>query len=60
MYLITLADQLTLHQPVGADYAHHITTRPPRIFRTSYGPVLVLDGGSFVSQNEMVSKEVKD
>ena len=24
-----LADQLTLFQPGGADYAHHITTSPP-------------------------------
>ena len=24
-----LADQLTLSQPVGADYAHHITTGTP-------------------------------
>ena len=34
-----LADQLTLYQPGGADYAHHITTDwHPRIFRPSYGP----------------------
>ena len=35
-----LADQLTLFQPGGADYAHHITTRPPTpwFFRPSYSP----------------------
>ena len=32
------ADQLTLSQPGGADYAHHITYWHPRIFRPSYGP----------------------
>ena len=26
-----LADQLTLYQPGGADYVHHITTGTPRI-----------------------------
>ena len=36
-----LADQLTLSQPGGADYAHHIMYYwHPRIFRPSYGPVL--------------------
>ena len=27
-----LADELTLFQPKGADYAHHITTRPPGFY----------------------------
>ena len=25
---------------MGADYAHHFTPPPPRIFRPSYGPVV--------------------
>ena len=33
-----LADQLTLSQPEGADYAHPLQWHP-RIFRPSYGPV---------------------
>ena len=32
-----MAEQLTLVQPGGTDYAHHITTRP-QIFTPSYGP----------------------
>ena len=32
-----LADQLTLFQPEGADYASHSTTCPPWIFRPSAG-----------------------
>ena len=32
-----LADQLTLSQPGGADYAHQIMLAPPE-FRPSYGP----------------------
>ena len=32
-----MADHLTVSQPGGADYAHHITTCPPRILRPSYG-----------------------
>ena len=39
-----LADQLTLSQPGGTDYAHLITTLHPRIFRPSDGPVLEEDG----------------
>ena len=35
-----LADQLTLSQPWGADYAYQIILPPPRIFRPSYGPVV--------------------
>ena len=34
-----LVDQLTLSQPGGADYVHHITKcPPPLISRPSYGP----------------------
>ena len=30
---------ITLYQPGGADYSHHIATAPlPLIFRPSYGP----------------------
>ena len=36
-----LVDQLTLFQSGGTDYAHLITTGPPRIFRPSDGPALV-------------------
>ena len=33
------ADELTLFQGGGADYAHNITYRPPpRVFKPSYGP----------------------
>ena len=32
---LILADQLTLYQPWGANYTHHITTPPPQIFRPS-------------------------
>jgi hypothetical protein len=37
-----LADQLTLFQPGGADYAHHIITGPlpPQIFSPSGIPVI--------------------
>ena len=34
-----LADHLTLYQPGGAGYAHHITTGTPWNIRPSYGPV---------------------
>ena len=35
-----LTDKLNLYQPVGADYAHHITSCLPPflIFESSYGP----------------------
>ena len=33
-----LTDHLTLFQLGRADYAQHIATPPPRIFRPSYGP----------------------
>ena len=36
-----LVDQLTLSQPGVTDYAHHITTRPPKNLRPSYGPAIV-------------------
>ena len=36
-----MADYLTVSQPGGADYAHHITTcHPFRILRPSYGPAV--------------------
>ena len=40
MTLQILADELTLSQPGGVDYAHHITICPYPlwIFRPSYGP----------------------
>ena len=34
-----LVDHLTLYQPGGAGYAHHITTGTPWNIRPSYGPV---------------------
>ena len=37
-----LADQLTLPQPEGADYAHPLQWHP-RIFKPSYGPALYLN-----------------
>ena len=37
-----LTDQLTLTQSREADYAHHINTGYPRIFRPSYGPAKYL------------------
>ena len=33
-----LAEQLTLYQPGGADYAHHSTTSPPPDFQTLRWP----------------------
>ena len=43
-----MADQVTLSQPEGADYAHYINT-DPRIFRPSYGPALVSREPSFLA-----------
>ena len=40
------ADQSTLFKPEGDD-AHPITTRPSRIFRPSYGPILHSINGPF-------------
>ena len=39
--------QLTLSQPGGADYAHHINTGPLQIFRTSYGPAKCISSRIF-------------
>ena len=33
-----LAEQLTLYQPGGVDYAHHSTTSPPPDFQTLRRP----------------------
>ena len=38
---LNLTDQLTLSQPGGADYAHHITTSTPRF--SDLPTALVLD-----------------
>ena len=58
MYLITLADQLTLHQ-LGADYAHHITTRP-HIFRPSYVTAAVASRNPLSCSAHLVQVGVSD
>ena len=40
-----IGKSVTLSQPGGADYSHHITNGTPRILRPSYGP----EGGRFVA-----------
>ena len=52
----TFADQLTLSQSEGADYAHHITTASPRIFRISFRAFLEMYAGTAASSVDVRAK----